>query len=309
MFKKKKEPEQDRLGRQRQPRAEQRNSAVFSYYANRSARSGTAGRTDPQAATRAAALRAPRPGLPRRAFVGAGISLMVVLGMVNLFLAGTARTVVDGPETAVPLRNQTAYADAANRLLSGSTLNRTKVTINTQKIADGLRSQFLELAGAYVSVPLIGGRPVVHVRPATPRLLLNVGQTLYVVDDSGRALMEANQVPGIEKLDLPVVVDQSGLAVNAGKQALSSSYVAFITEVAGQLQAKGLSIASIVLPAGMSEMDVKLTGAGYTGKFNLQGNGRVEAGAFLAVKEQLEREHKTPSSYIDVRVEDRAYYK
>jgi len=311
MFKKKKEPEQDRLGRRRQPSAEQRNATVFSYYANRSARPGTTGRIDPQAAPSAASLRMSRPRLLRRTPVIAGMGVLVVLVLWNSVLTGTARMVLDGPAaaTGVPLRSQQEYADAANALLAESAFNKNKLTINTQKIADGMQARFPELRGAHVSVPFIGNHAVVHITPVTPQLLLNVGSALYVVDGNGRALVESNQVPGIEKLDLPVVLDQSGLAVAAGKQALSRSYVAFITEVIGQLEAKGLSITSVTLPAGTSEMDVKLAGAGYTGKFNLQGNGRVEAGAFLAGKDQLDREHKVPGSYIDVRVEDRAYYK
>jgi hypothetical protein len=52
-----------------------------------------------------------------------------------------------------------------------------------------------------------------------------------------------------------------------------------------------------------------MNGVGYFVKFNLHGNAREEAGAFLAVKEYLESSHKTPGEYVDVRVENRAYYK
>jgi hypothetical protein len=194
-------------------------------------------------------------------------------------------------------------------LTAASPMNKFKLTVDTHKIEDGMRAQFPELVDVHVSIPFIGASPTIHVTPGMPQLLLNAGSALYAIDTSGKALVAANRVPHIEKLDLPVVIDQSGLAVSAGKSALSSSNVAFITEVIGQLKAKGLTITNATLPAGTSEMDVRIGGVGYFVKFNLQGNGRVQAGAFLAVKDQLARDHKTPATYVDVRVEERAYYK
>jgi len=238
----------------------------------------------------------------------------VILGLFavfNLLLSSHPKVV---PLTATPgaifLRNSQAYAAAADEALASSVLNRTKVTINTEHLTQALQSKFPELAHVTVSVPFIGSQPTVYIQPATPALLLSTtdGQ-LLVVDRSGRALLAAAQVPHIDKLGLPVVADRSGLSVQAGGFVLPSTSVSFITEVARQLKAKGLSITALDLPAGTSELDLKVSGVSYLVKYNLRGNARVEVGAFLAVKQQLEREHKTPGSYIDVRVEDRAYYR
>lgn len=304
----------DRVGRTRQVRTVEHanNAAVFSYHANRSARMGATGRADPQtiSATAARGKRAGFHGLP----VVVGIGLVIVLGLVNLALAGTPHVQVDSDTIApahptVALRQTVAYQSAAEELFSTSLLNKNKVTVNTNTVREGMHARFPELARVTISVPFIGGAPVVHVVPGVPVLLLNATGELYVLDNSGTVLIRASEVPNIEKLDLPVVVDGSGLTATPGKQALPASNVRFITEVLGQLKAKGLTITDINLPAGTSEMDVRVSGAGYIGKFNLQGDGRVEAGAYLAVKAQLERGHTVPASYIDVRVEGRAYYK
>jgi hypothetical protein len=314
--KKKKQPEQDRLGRQRQPRTEQqqrRNAAVFSYHASRAVRPGATGRVDPQAPPSAASLRGKKLRLFQRMPVVVGIGIAGVLAVLNIYVGTTPHIVVDTSAVVsgatIPLRDQAVYEAAANTLLASSLLNKSKLTMDTTKIANDLQTQFPELTRVDVSIPFIGTHPTVHLTPAAPRLLLNAGSVLYVLDDTGRALLPANQIPNIEKLDLPVIMDQSGLTVALGKPALSSGNVTFITEVVGQLKAKGLSTTSIVLPAGTSEMDIKLSGVGYSIKFNLQGDGRVQAGAYLAVKEQLAHENKVPGSYVDVRVEDRAYYK
>jgi hypothetical protein len=52
-----------------------------------------------------------------------------------------------------------------------------------------------------------------------------------------------------------------------------------------------------------------INGAGYFVKFNLHGDAREEAGSYLAVKDYLASNQKTPGEYVDVRVENRAYYK
>ncbi len=143
-----------------------------------------------------------------------------------------------------------------------------------------------------------------------PTLILQtIAGNAYVIDDRGRALLPASQVPQISKLSLPTVTDQSGLSIALGKVALPSSSVTYITEVVGQLRAQQLAIAALTLPAASSELDVRVSGAPYTIRFNLQGNARAEAGTYLAAIAQLNREHKVPSTYIDVRVDERAYYK
>jgi len=65
----------------------------------------------------------------------------------------------------------------------------------------------------------------------------------------------------------------------------------------------------MTLPKGTSELDVHISGAAYLFKYNLRGDARAEAGAFMAVKASLESQHKTPEAYIDVRVDNKAYYR
>ena len=318
MFRTKQKPSdnRDRLGRQRPAsvggaRTVERagNATVFSYHASRSARANSTGRIDPQATPAATATRSNQhSGLLRRTPVLIISGVVALLVIVNLVLTGTPQVRV-GHDSAIPLRQPMAYQTKAMELFSASPLNKSKLTVNATKINAGMRAAFPELSRVTVSVPFIGSAPVVHVMPAAPVLLLNANGQLYALDATGKALLPANEVPNIEKLDLPVVVDGSGLSVTAGKPALPASNVRFITEVIGQLKQKNLTVTDINLPAGTSEMDVRVSGVGYIGKFNLQGDGRVEAGSYLAVKAQLEREHKVPGSYIDVRVEGRAYYK
>jgi hypothetical protein len=298
---------------------ERRNSAVFSYHAARSARpaSGNPSRdlkAQEQAAAHgaAAARRNAHGNWLKRTTTVVGLVLLGLVLLSSLFL-GTTPGIMQAGDTrgAIFLRSQAVYEQAAADLLRSMPLNRTKITINSRRIAQELAREFPELGSVTVSLPVFGHQPMVHIEPATPALIMSttIGGQSYVLDATGRALITPAQAPGVGKLGLPVVTDQSGLLIHAGQVALPSSTTTFITEVVGQLKAAHVAISSLTLPKATSELDVRIEGAPYYVKFNVMGNGRVQAGSFLAVKQQIERDHKTPGTYVDVRVEGRAYYK
>jgi hypothetical protein len=241
------------------------------------------------------------------------VVLVIALAFGNLVLTRNPEIVVHELSNGqqLLLRSQEAYQDAARDILAGSLANTNKLTINTGQIAKELRHKFPELAHVSVVLPVIGNQPTIHIQTAQPALVLASSRAggVYLVDSSGRAIMEAAKVAAPVKEKLPAVQDQSGLPISVGSSALPSSNIDFITEVTGQLSAKGIKVSSMVLPPGGSELDIWIEGAPYFVKFNLRGDARVGAGAFLAVKQHLEREGKTPSSYIDVRVENKAYYR
>jgi hypothetical protein len=306
-------------GRQRPNNSSDRpNAAVFSYHtASRNAARPAAGNVgrDVYAQQRSAGAAAERRASSHR---GLGkwplvaIAVVFVALLVNSLFVGTTPRLerVGDARAAIFLRSPQTYEQAAAALMGKSLTNRTKLTIDTAGIASKMAQQYPELGTVTLLLPVVGYQPVLRVEPAAPALILtSAGGQSYVLDAIGRALITPSQAPNVSKLGLPVVTDQSGLPLQLGKQALPSTTTHFITEVTGQLQAVKLTIASLTLPKGTSELDVRLVGQPYFVKYNLMGNAREEAGSFLAVKQQLERDHKTPGQYIDVRVEGRAYYK
>jgi hypothetical protein len=285
----------------------QRN-AVFSYHASRSPRQSAAVRSTQQAAP--AVRKGPDYArwLKRLPTIAGGLVVLVLL-VLSLHLSNQVQIVpIDPNKGQVFLRPLKEYETAAAKAFSGFA-NSNKLSINTEGIAAQLTTQFPELSTVSVSLPFIGSQPTVYIQPATPRIILSTAGGLFVLDSSGRALITATQVQGLDSLHLPVVTDQSGLDIRLGKVVLPRSTVLFISEIVQQLQAKDLRAVSLTLPAGTNELHVRLDGVGYYTKYNLYGNAREEAGAFLALKQRLERDKKVPKEYIDVRVEGRAYYK
>ncbi len=256
--------------------------------------------------------RKPARSRGKRALLFVGVILLVALVLNGLFLSRDplVMPLADSGGRQALLRSQDTYQQAAQAILGSSLANTNKLTVDTGRVAEEMKRQFPELEQVSVTLPLFGRQPVVYVQPAKPVLLFRASNGgIFVLDKNGRAVMEATLVKRLDKLGLAVIEDHSGLPVTAGSTALPSDNIAFITEVVGQLKAKNLKISSLALPSGTSQLDVRIEGARYYVKFNLRGDARAEAGAFLAVKKHLERSRKTPNSYIDVRVENRAYYR
>jgi cell division septal protein FtsQ len=235
----------------------------------------------------------------------------IIVSAVNvLSLSGSAKIVPLTTDTANPaLYDQAAYQRAADKILASSALNRNKLTLDSARLSRELKSQFPELSDVTVTVPLLAHRPLVYVHASKPAVILAASSGSYVVNAAGKVLVPSTQVPNIDKLNLPLVGDQSGVPVRVGKQALTSDNIRFIQIVTSQLNAKGHQVASMILPAVASELDVQVTGKPYFIKFNLQSNSaRQQAGTYLATDAQLTKQNITPAKYIDVRVDGRSYY-
>lgn len=304
MFKK-----QQKQGRRRPVIAEKQGrnvtTPVFSYNVSGAGRGQ--GGSEPERPVEA---RQPRPRWYRR-WIGV-VGLLVILAVVinNILITKQPVITVAGDQSQVFLRDLQVYQDAAREVFNTSLLNKNKLTVDTGHIRGQLLERFPELADIAVTLPLFGRQPTVYIQPSTSRLLLTASSgAAFILDASGKAIVEGDQAVALRSINLPEVNDQSGLSVQLGTVAMPSTNIAFITEVARQLKAKNIAITSMTLPAGNNELHVRLQDRGYTVKFNLYGNAREETGAYLATKEYVEAQNKPVNEYIDVRVDNRVYYR
>lgn len=282
----------------------------YAYYSQRSAEPSVQGRQvfrealSARNAKRAAHFWAQRFGLLL-------VIITLIIATVNLLSLSTDPKVmpVDAQSGAF-LHPMSDYEKAAQQLFNGSLLNHNKLTVDTAGISVKLKQQFPELSVVNITLPLVGHRPIMYIAQAEPALLLQTANGHgYIVDTAGRVIGTASTTAAAS-LHLLNVHDASDTSLSVGQLAVSSDTVAFIESVQYQISQKGLSASSYVLPAGTSELDMYLDGKQYFVKFNLVSNDIMQqVGAFLAVKHNLEGRGTTPSSYIDVRVDGRAYYK
>jgi hypothetical protein len=287
----------------RTPRAPQA-SPVFSYYSNRPSDISREGETRGEQAVQPSRLQKWRYIPSYAALLGITVSLVYLST-----LSTQPRIIIQDKAAAAVLRDPSDYEAAARDLLAGSLLNRSKITINTASLSRAMQKRFPELRSVTVTLPVASRRPVIAVRPARPALILVSQGNAYVVDSDGRAILTESEPAGTAIPELPVVRDESGLDVEVGKTVLPKQSTEYIVTVLAQLQAKQLQPESLTLPALANELHVRLRGQPYYVKFNTAGDPRIAAGTFLAVKQRLEAETQLPGEYIDVRVDERAYYR
>lgn len=280
---------------------------VFSYYSNRLEPQGHRGQ-EQQGRGANKPTRAYRQNLKYApsylAFLAIAISLTNVLS-----LDMNPTILVPGGTTQGLLREQSVYQEEAARLLKSSFLNRSKITIDSLALKHKLQQQFPEIETVAITLPITGRKPIITFEPAQAALILSSSTKQFILNATGRVILPLNQATKAAATGLPQVLDESGLPISLGQIALPQTTENFILTVAAQLQAKQVAIQSITLPALANELHLKLADQPYIIKFNTQNDPLVAAGAFLVLKQRLEADKITPSEYIDLRVEERAYYK
>lgn len=232
---------------------------------------------------------------------------IIVCIAYNMLLSSTPRIIVSGTaDERALLRDTSVYVTAIRKELENSFWNRTKVTFNTNNVAQSLTRKFPEVESLRVALPVIGQKPIIYIVPTLPRVILETNNGTYVVDANGKAITDIT-----DKVLTPVlrVRDESGVTVALGTQAVPQRSIVFIAELQRQLLAKKITATQYILPAASQSVVVMFQNKQYMGKFTFQQDVLQQAGAFIATYEKLEETSTEPVNYIDVRVPERVYVK
>lgn len=292
----------------RQRPASNRNVApVFSYYSSRNNAAG------PRSTTREAEATTKKAARHRRwlVYFPSLLSLVLVLGAVSYIttLSTNPRIEIKTGSTFVAVQEEAVYHTAAAALMKKSIFSQSKLTVDTDALAATFKDEFPELGDVVVVMPLIGRRAVFEIRPAQPALVLIGSGGSYIIDSSGRPVLKGSQLASSIRDKLPVVSDEAGTDISIGKQLVTYELVAFIRDVDAQFKAKAVAIDSYALPFQAHEVHVRLQGKGYVLKLNTENDARQQIGTYIALVDKLSHDGITPAEYIDVRIEERAYYK
>jgi hypothetical protein len=285
-----------------------RRAPVFSYYSSRSNPENP--RSERSTQEKTATRRKPAPWWIGYMPSLIALSIVLAAGLFVTTLSTNARIeIVTGNNQPAVVQETSVYEQAARQEFERSLFNRSKLTIDTDKIADSIRAKFPELGDVVVTVPLISRRPIITVQPSRPALILSGQGGTFVIDTAGRPVLKATSLISSVKESLPVVSDDSGSTIELGQQLLTTDLVDFIGKVDAYLKTEEVIVENYSLPALANELHVRVQGQGYYVKFNTEADVRVQVGTYLALNEKFKTEGITPAEYVDVRIEERAYYK
>ena len=202
-------------------------------------------------------------------------------------------------------RDSKQYQATLAGSLQASIFSQNKLTLDTHSQEAVLFKNFPEIDAVTVSVPVIGRRPTAHIHTRTPSLII-VGETgSYVVDAYGVVIGRTSEVSTDLLNQLPTATDKSNLQIETGKQALTTDAINFIFGVKAELDNKQLKVAGLDLIAGGYEIDIHVKDQGYFLKTDSSGDARIQIGDYLAARGN----GINPKEYMDVRVEEKVFYK
>lgn len=238
------------------------------------------------------------------------VLLFVLVVLLIIYISPNPKIkIINSSQDTTLIKPVSTYQKFIDNLLRKSVINRTKLTIDTINLEKTISQQFPEFNKVEVTLPLIGNKPTVVLVSAKPTFLLTSINGSFVVGSDGRVIANASNISQTSLGNLPVVQDDSGVDIVPGKIILPIKTVEFINQVIQQLAVKNIAVTSLVLPRLAGELHVKIKDKTYYIKFNFNAEPRQAIGTFLAVKKKIDSEHLEVKEYIDVRVEERAYYK
>jgi hypothetical protein len=287
--------------------AVQDNRAVFSYYARgKSTNSQNTGRNEQNIVSSRTTT-----SFKSIVYIPSYIALfmIVVAGLYSCWLQPNPKVVVLNQEGTVSRPNED-YQQGIATLWRRSILNQTKLTVRTATIRSDILFQYSELLDADIELPLLGRRPTVILKSTRPTLQLVSTNGAFFIDARGKVLARTTDVNQNQLMDIPLIRDETGIRAEAGKNIVPESGARYLKLLAMHLNQEGLRADSITLPAtAANEADVRLAGQPYYIKFSTLGDPRQGVGAYLAVKAKLDSDHLVPKEYIDVRVDEKVFYK
>lgn len=142
----------------------------------------------------------------------------------------------------------------------------------------------------------------VRVEEYPPQIVWQTGSDFYEIDERGKVTLRDSQ----QKNDLPLVIDKKSIPIEVGKSAVSPDFVKFIKYIYENFPSlAGKKISSIEVNENINEISVFSEFPFYV-IFDTTRDPETELNNLITVHNMLADKSV---SYIDLRIENRVFYK
>lgn len=207
---------------------------------------------------------------------------------------------VQGPNNAL----SQSLSKEVNNYLNSRLLAKNWLFLNQQDLKGYLQKTFTGQETITVSKKFPNHLSVV-TDEQKPGLIWKTGSRTYILSTSGRVISEQQKA---DNSALPQVIDSTNLPVEVGSRVAARDFVNFVSKVGDFMKANKIGVEKMYVLDTTSELYVK-TQAGYDIKFSTNQNPDSATRSLKATLDLINQQNKKPSSYIDLRVEGRAFYK
>ena len=225
----------------------------------------------------------------------AAIVLLVVWSLLTRAFAVTSITVEPGVR-------QSDVGAAMRQSMSGHPGQGNLLTLDAGRLTKDLLKLDPSLSQAVITRKWPHGLNVTVSEKVATIGWQSAGQ-IFILDHDGLILSQATGAG-----HLLVVQDDSNLPVSPGKRVATANFVAFCQQLAEQIPNTGLQLTKLEIHDTTFDL-YATTNKGYQLILDTQRPAGEEIADLVSTLKALNQQHKTPASYIDLRIAGRAYYK
>ncbi len=199
------------------------------------------------------------------------------------------------------------YSKIIETELSKSFLNKNKILINQHQIFTALKSKYPDITSVNFKLSFFSQILSVDIQTSPATIFFSTNYNAGLINDQGRVVDTSilSNDP-----NLIILNDAQNIELRAGDYVLNESIIGFINTVNYQLTKKNITVSHYIITSSNDELDAYIKNTSYYVKFNLVSNDPLnQSGTFLATYHYLTTNNIKPSSYVDVRIDGRAYYK
>lgn len=204
------------------------------------------------------------------------------------------------------------YHERIDSYLTNKVVLRQSWLVDDAQLQEYVQSKYPEVERIIASSPsLVGGELHVDIAFREPHYIWKTASGIQYIDDTG-VLFSDNVYGSIDVATLPVVEDQSSAGFEDGSAVLSShvaEYIAYVYANVPDLFAVDSTITSVILPPKAREINVKVSTVPYAIKLSTERGIEEQVTELGELITYLNEVGTQPAEYVDVRVENKAFYK
>ena len=234
------------------------------------------------------------PQIPSRYVLFAIALVLILFGFYEAFAIHTI-------EVKSPSRGDEIKAEAM-KIKQGSLRQGNLVTLGAGQFADDLKKKDPLILSVELKRKWFHTLQIV-VNLKQPGLGWTTGNQSYLVDRDG-TIIDAFPIGSL----LPVVIDDSNLPVKIGQRIVATQFVTFVVELIPHIPEYGPVVTKIVVKETTVDLYVT-TNKGYQIIFDTSRNAIDELADLKGVLASIATQKKSPTSYIDLRIPNKAYFK
>lgn len=230
---------------------------------------------------------------PRYAIFCIGL-VLVLFGFYKLFQINTIAVVA-------PSRGDVIKAEAL-QIKQGSLKQGNLATLNAGQFEAKLKGMDPLILNAQIQRRWLHTLRIV-INLKQPGIGWVTGNQSYLVDRDGTVI---DALPA--DTSLAVVTDDSNLPVKIGQRIVTGSFVGFVDDIMPKIVASGYKVTKLEVKETTIDLYVT-TDKGYQLIFDTSRDAAGEIADLRGVQATLASQKKAPTTYIDLRIPNKAYWK